>query len=90
MSRMIEEIYVWRLPVRMYHWVNAICIAVLLLSGFYIASPYLNPPIGEAVWFKQMSIFRFVHFTAAFIFIANYLFRMYWALFGHDRYARFA
>ncbi len=90
MGRIIAELYVWKLPVRMYHWINAICIAVLLLSGFYIASPYLNPPIGEAVWFKQMSIFRFLHFAAAFIFIANYLFRMYWALFGHDKYARFA
>ncbi|MEC9487568.1 MAG: Ni/Fe-hydrogenase, b-type cytochrome subunit [Prosthecochloris sp.] len=89
MGRIIEEIYVWRLPVRLYHWINAICIAVLLVTGFYIASPVLLPPRGEAVASSAMSWWRYVHFAAGFIFIANFLYRLYWALFGGDRYARF-
>ena len=26
---LIEEIYVWRLPVRVYHWINALCMVAL-------------------------------------------------------------
>ncbi|ABB24307.1 Ni/Fe-hydrogenase, b-type cytochrome subunit [Pelodictyon luteolum] len=89
MGRIIEEIYVWRLPVRLYHWINAICITVLFATGIYIASPVLVHPPGEAVWQKGMAWWRYVHFASAFIFIANFLFRMYWAVFGRDTYARF-
>lgn len=89
MGRIIEEIYVWRLPVRLYHWINALCILLLLVTGFYIAGPVLMPPSGEAVSSHALSWWRMLHFGAAFLFIANFLFRMYWALFGRDRYARF-
>jgi len=89
MGRIIEEIYVWRLPVRLYHWINALCISLLLVTGFYIAGPVLMPPSGEAVSSHALSWWRMLHFGAAFLFIANFLFRMYWALFGRDRYARF-
>jgi Ni/Fe-hydrogenase 1 B-type cytochrome subunit len=90
MGRIIEEIYVWRLPVRFYHWINALCIVALFVTGMYIAAPVLSPALGEAVWSKGMGWWRYVHFSAAFVFIANFLFRMYWALFGDDKYARFA
>jgi len=35
--------YVWQVPVRLTHWVNALCISVLFLTGLYIASPILAP-----------------------------------------------
>ncbi|NTV46631.1 MAG: Ni/Fe-hydrogenase, b-type cytochrome subunit [Chlorobiales bacterium] len=89
MGRIIEEIYVWRWPVRIYHWVNAICMVILFASGLYIAAPIMSPPIGEATWYHQMAWWRYAHFVAAFIFIANFLFRLYWALFGKDEYGRF-
>jgi len=89
MGRIIEEIYVWRLPVRLYHWINALCTVALFVTGLYIAAPLFNPPLGEAVWYKGMSWWRYLHFAFAFIFVANFLFRMYWALFGGDKYGRF-
>lgn len=89
MGRIIEEIYVWRWPVRIYHWLNAICITLLFVTGLYIANPVLESPVGEAVWHKNMAIWRYVHFAVAFIFVANFLFRLYWALFGKDDYGRF-
>lgn len=89
MERTIEEQYVWRLPVRLYHWLNAICVTILFLTGLYIASPILSPSIGEAVWYHKMAWFRYIHFGTAFIFVANFLFRLYWALFGNDSYGRF-
>ena len=90
MGRIIEEIYVWRLPVRLYHWINALCIVLLFTTGLYIAAPLFTPPIGEAALHKGLAWWRYIHFAAALIFIANFLFRLYWALFGNDKYARFA
>lgn len=90
MATTYEEQYVWRLPVRIYHWVNAIAITVLFLTGLYIAAPLLSAPVGEADWYHRMAWVRLIHFSTAFIFIANFMFRLYWALFGKDRYARFA
>jgi len=89
MGRIIEEIYVWRLPVRIYHWLNALAITVLFITGLYIAAPIMNAPVGEATWYKNMAWWRYVHFVAGFIFIANFLYRLYWALFGNDELARF-
>ncbi len=85
-----EEEYVWRLPVRIYHWINAASITVLFPTGLYIASPIFSSPGGEAVHFHGMAWIRYIHFSAAAILTANFLFRMYWALFGHDPYAKFA
>ncbi|MCH7613764.1 MAG: Ni/Fe-hydrogenase, b-type cytochrome subunit [Candidatus Marinimicrobia bacterium] len=90
MAQSLEQQYVWRLPVRVYHWINALCVTSLFITGLYIASPILSPPIGEAVWYHQMAWFRYIHFGTAFVFIANFLFRLYWALFGDDKYGRFA
>ena len=90
MRVVIEEEYVWRLPVRVYHWINALCMTILFATGLYIASPVLSAPTGEAVWYKGMAWVRYFHFSTAFIFTANFLFRLYWALFGHDPYAKFA
>ncbi len=90
MARLYEEQYVWRLPVRIYHWINAICITILFSTGLYMASPIFSPSIGEAVWYHQMAWIRYIHFGTAFVFLANFLFRLFWALFGNDRYARFA
>jgi Ni/Fe-hydrogenase 1 B-type cytochrome subunit len=90
MGRLIEEIYVWRLPVRFYHWVNAFCTVILLVTGLYIASPVLMPEPGEAVWNHGFVWWRYVHYVVGFIFIAIFLYRMYYALLAKDDpYARF-
>ena len=36
---MYQRVYVWELPVRLYHWVNAACIVILAASGFVIGNP---------------------------------------------------
>lgn len=89
MTQFYEEVYVWRLPVRIYHWINGICITVLFATGLYIGSPVLSSPSGEAVWYSQMAWVRYIHFGFAFLFIGSFLFRLYWGLFGRDKYARF-
>jgi DNA-binding NtrC family response regulator len=50
----MRRVYVWELPVRLYHWVNALCVAVLAATGFLIGRPIPIAFSGEAwvsYWF---------------------------------------
>ena len=33
-KKRLREVYVWELPVRIYHWLNALCIVILCITGF--------------------------------------------------------
>ena len=34
-----RRIYVWELPVRAYHWINAIALVALCVTGYLIGAP---------------------------------------------------
>ena len=78
--------YVWQWPIRLSHWINAICIVVLFLTGEYIAHPQLAPA-GEPYRHFVMGRMREVHFAFAFIFLISFLWRIYWFWMGNN-YAR--
>jgi Ni/Fe-hydrogenase 1 B-type cytochrome subunit len=78
--------YVWQWPIRIFHWVNAICVAVLFATGLYIAQPVMIPS-GEAYRTFFMATVRKVHFLFAFLFLLNFLWRIYWFWMGNN-YAR--
>lgn len=82
-----RRVYVWQLPVRFYHWLNAACIVALIATGFMIGRPITVPVKGEASFSYFFGTVRFVHFVAAFIFFFNFIFRIYWGFVG-NRYAR--
>jgi len=80
----IERKYVWELPVRIYHWVNFVCILVLAVTGYIIGAPFVIQRTGEAYsqfWFGTV---RFLHFLFAYIFFFNFLFRIYWGFVGNQ------
>lgn len=80
------KIYVWELPVRIFHWVNAAAIFALMITGIYIGNPFFDSMIqGEASGFI-MGWVRYIHFFSAFIFTANLLVRLYWTFAG-NKYA---
>lgn len=76
------RIYVWQIPVRVTHWLTFGSIVVLSVTGGYIADPFIIPPGGSV-----MTVMRFVHMIAAFIFVASGIVRTYW-LFAGNRFAR--
>ena len=82
-SKHREPVYVWQLPVRLFHWINASAILFLFVTGLYIGNPILVSP-GEAVGNFVMGNMRFWHGIAAYIFTANLLFRLYWFLVGNE------
>ncbi len=85
MPTTMQRVYVWELPVRFYHWVNALAVATLIITGFLIGRPILPRVVGgEASFSFAFGWVRFVHFTAAFIFFFNFLVRIYWGFVGNE------
>ncbi len=80
----VFRVYVWELPVRLFHWVNAFCIMVLIATGFFIGRPVASPTLpGDAYYSFFMGWIRYIHFFAAFLFTFNLLARWYWVFAGN-------
>lgn len=75
------RVYVWQVPVRVSHWLLVGSIAVLSVTGGYIADPFLLPPGGSV-----MTTIRSIHLVAAFVFVGAGLLRTYW-MFAGNRFA---
>lgn len=82
-----RKIYVWQLPVRFYHWLNALCVTTLAVTGYLIGSPPAVQSSAEASFGYWFGTIRFIHFVAAFVFFFNFLFRLYWGFVG-NRFAK--
>jgi Ni/Fe-hydrogenase 1 B-type cytochrome subunit len=85
MSELVR-VYVWEWPVRMTHWLIALSIAVLSVTGFYIGHPFVivSGPAGEHF---VMGTTKVVHFYAAIVFTLAVLARVVWMFIGNN-YAR--
>ena len=78
-----KRVLVWELPVRLFHWVNTLCITVLAITGLIIANPPALMSSAEAFdsyWFGTV---RAIHFITAYVFFVNALARIYWAFRGN-------
>lgn len=82
----IHSVYVYEVPVRVWHWVNALSIMVLATTGYLIGSP-LPSVGGEASSHFIMGYIRFAHFAAGYVLAIGLLGRIYWAVVG-NYYAR--
>ncbi len=76
-------VYVWELPVRFYHWINALCIVVLSITGYLIGKPVAISSSSEASFQYWFGTVRFIHFAFAYIFFFNFLYRIYWGFVGN-------
>ena len=81
-SQAQEAVYVYEAPVRLWHWINALSIVVLCVTGYFIGSPLPTMP-GEASDNFLMGYIRFAHFAAAYVLIIGLLGRIYWAFVGN-------
>lgn len=81
-----KPLYVFEAPVRIWHWVHALSIVVLCVTGYLIANPL--PSIGgEASEHFLMGNLRMIHFIAGYVFAIGFAVRMYWGLVG-NKYSR--
>jgi len=78
----IVRVYVWEVPVRITHWLIAISIVVLSVTGFYIGRPYISVP-GAAGQSFVMGWMKVIHGYAAYTFIVAVLVRVIWMFTGN-------
>lgn len=78
----IKSVYVYEVPVRLWHWINALSITVLCVTGYFIGQPLPTMP-GEASAHYLMGYIRFAHFSAGYLMAVGLLGRAYWALVGN-------
>ncbi|WP_342616687.1 Ni/Fe-hydrogenase, b-type cytochrome subunit [Rhodoferax sp. GW822-FHT02A01] len=78
----VKTVYVYEAPVRLWHWVNALSILVLAVTGYFIGSPLPTMP-GEASDHFVMGYIRFAHFSAGYVLAVGLIGRIYWAIVGN-------
>lgn len=78
----IKSVYVYEAPVRIWHWINALAIMVLAVTGYFIGSPLPTMP-GEASDHFVMGYIRFAHFASGYVLAVGLLGRIYWAVVGN-------
>ncbi|UII54516.1 Ni/Fe-hydrogenase, b-type cytochrome subunit [Cytobacillus spongiae] len=86
-DKKVVKVYVWELPVRVFHWINALAIVLLMITGIYIGNPFLGATVPEEAYYSNvMGWARYIHFFSAFIFTINLVVRWYWVFKG-NKYA---
>ncbi len=81
-GRKVTSIYVYQAPVRIWHWVNALAILVLAVTGYLIGSPPTSIG-GEASDHYLFGYIRFAHFAAGYVLAVGFAGRIYWAFVGN-------
>ena len=85
-TKNFKRVFVWELPVRIFHWLNVLALIVLVVTGFLIANPPALLSNAEATDLHFFGWIRFLHFAAAYIFFFVMILRIYWAFVG-NKYA---
>jgi Ni/Fe-hydrogenase 1 B-type cytochrome subunit len=81
-----KALYVFEVPVRVWHVTHALSIVVLAVTGYLIAHPLASPD-GEASEHFLMGDMRMIHLIAAYVFTIGFAVRIYWAFVG-NQYSR--
>jgi Ni/Fe-hydrogenase b-type cytochrome subunit len=83
-----QWVYLWGVPIRAMHWIAAVSIVALAVTGLYIGKPYFMTG-GEASSHFLMGKMRLIHFIAAGLLVATGVVRVYWLVAG-NQFERFA
>lgn len=78
-----RPVYVWQLPIRVWHWLNFLFITVLIITGLYIGKPPFAVT-GEPYSTFLMGWVRMIHNLTAWAFIAGFILRAYWWVAGNS------
>ena len=81
-----HPLYVWEAPVRVWHWVTVVTMAVMIVTGYLIGAP-VTANLGDTWTTYDMSYIRAAHFCAGMVFAVSFLGRLSWGIVG-NRYSR--
>src|SRR5678816_1973770 len=73
-------VYIWGAPLRAMHWIAALCVVVLIVTGLFIGRPYFMTS-GEASSHFLMGRVRFVHFATPSVLVMTGIVLVYWLIF---------
>jgi Ni/Fe-hydrogenase 1 B-type cytochrome subunit len=76
------KVYVYEAPLRLWHWFNAACLIVLMVTGYLIGKPPTSV-VGEASENFLFGWIRMIHFAAGQILAAVLVLRIGWAFLGN-------
>ena len=77
--RVMRRIFVFQIPTRVFHWLNAFCVLVLVVSGYIIGNPPAIASGTEAYFNNWFGWTRYIHFATGWVFTFNWVFRLFWA-----------
>lgn len=83
-SETYKKIDVWSLLLRLYHWMFAISIVGLVVTGFYINDPWTAGTL-EGSGSAPVACMRYIHFVFGYTFASAILIRFYLLLFGNKQ-----
>ncbi len=83
----VRRVFVFSVSVRIFHWINALCITVLIITGLIMANPPAIQQGHEASFGYWFGTVRYIHFAAAYIFTAAFVYRIY-LMFAGNQYER--
>ena len=78
----LVSVYVWQIPVRLTHWLIAISLMILSITGFYIGRPFVSVP-GPAGGSFVMGWMKVIHMYTAWVFIGAVIVRVIWMFTGN-------
>jgi Ni/Fe-hydrogenase 1 B-type cytochrome subunit len=84
-SSELVKVYVWQIPVRITHWVIAVTLVILSITGLYIGRPFMTMagPAGQSFVMGWMKV---LHLYSAWVFTAAVVVRVIW-MFTGNKYA---
>jgi Ni/Fe-hydrogenase 1 B-type cytochrome subunit len=77
-----ERHYCWSVLLRLFHWMFALSIVFLAVTGFYINNPWTNTMIEGTTSFP-MATMRYIHFISAYVLSSAILIRLFLYIFGN-------
>ena len=81
-----RPVYVWEAPVRVWHWLMAVAMFAMIITGYLIGRPLVSN-LGDTWITYDFGYVRRVHFAAGLFFTALFIYRLFWVAVG-NRYAR--
>jgi Ni/Fe-hydrogenase 1 B-type cytochrome subunit len=77
-----EKHHCWSILLRLFHWMFALSIIMLVVTGFYIHGPWTNT-LQEGSKSFPMATMRYMHYIAAYTFSAAVAIRLFLYIFGN-------
>ena len=76
--------YEFSIGLRLTHWLRAVCVAILVVTGYYLTFVFIAPEVNPEPVLFLLAKMRFVHLIFGFAMIGAAIFKTY--LFFFDKY----